>query len=271
MALTDDLGAEVAMDRWPERIVSLVPSLTETLAETVRDRLVGATEWCSRPADLEVTRVRGTKNPDVDAILALEPELVVANREENRKIDVERLRAAGVAVWVTAIDSVDEAIASITRLFAVALGAPVPAWVTTAASIWASPPPLPAARVIVPIWRDPWMVIGPDTFAGDVVSRLGLVNACPPSSGRYPKIDLEVLRAAAPDLVVLPDEPYAFSGEDGPEAFEGIAVALVSGRSLTWYGPSMPEAWTELSEAIGAALGPDTRPAPDPRAQTFRR
>ncbi len=91
--LEDDRGHPVALEDHPVRVVSLVPSLTEALAATVPDRLVGATDWCTHPAGLDVTRVRGTKNPDHRAIAALHPDLVVANQEENRRVDVERLRA----------------------------------------------------------------------------------------------------------------------------------------------------------------------------------
>src|SRR5690348_2075165 len=98
------------------RVVSLVPSLTEAIAATRRDVLVGATDWCSHPAGLDVARVGGTKWPRVDAVLALEPDLVVANAEENRPEDVAALRAAGVEVLVTAPATVDQALATLAEL-----------------------------------------------------------------------------------------------------------------------------------------------------------
>ncbi len=111
-----------ACSRPPTRIVSLVPSLTEAIAATCPERLVGATDWCVEPSDLSVARVRGTKNPDHAAIADLHPDLVVANREENRAVDVERLRSAGVEVWVTVVESVDDALGSLRRLVTEALG-----------------------------------------------------------------------------------------------------------------------------------------------------
>jgi len=248
----DDLGTAVDLPRPPRRVVSLVPSLTEALAETVPERLVGATDWCTHPAGLEVTRVRGTKNPDRAAIAALEPDLVVCNREENRRLDVDRLRAAGVPVWVTLIESVDEALASMRRLFAEVLDVGEPGWLTTAAAEWARPVPAPPRRVAVPVWRDPWMVVGPRTFTGDVLTRLGLVNVFGAGEDRYPHVSIEAVRAAGPDVVVLPDEPYVFTADDGPEAFPGIRTALVSGRDLTWYGPSLGPARARLLAAIAA-------------------
>lgn len=97
------------------------------------------------------------------------------------------------------------------------------------------------------------MVLGRDTFAGDVLSRLGVDHRYAAHQDRYPKVALDELRAAAPDLVVLPDEPYRFTAEDGPEAFPGLPCALVSGRHLTWYGPSLAEAPQVLAGALRAA------------------
>jgi ABC-type Fe3+-hydroxamate transport system substrate-binding protein len=234
--------------------VSLVPSLTEALATTVPDRLVGATDWCTHPPGLDAVRVRGTKNPDIGAIVALQPDLVVANQEENRRIDVERLRAAGTPVWVTVVESVDQALGTLHRLLVDVLGADEPEWLGTASVEWGRPPQLPAARVVVPIWRDPWMVVGSPTFSGDMVTRLGLVHVPAATEERYPKLDLLLLVDLAPDLVLLPDEPYRFTADDGPEAFAGIPTALVSGRDLTWYGPSMATARATLSDRVASAL-----------------
>lgn len=254
--LVDDLGTAVELRRSPRRVVSLVPSLTEAIAETVPDRLVGATDWCTRPAGLDVVRVRGTKNPDRAAIAALRPDLVVANREENRRLDVDRLRAAGIPVWVTVIESVEHALTSMRRLLVDVLDAGTPGWLTTATREWAGPPQLPGTRVAVPVWRDPWMVVGARTFTGDVLTRLGLVNVFGSSADRYPHVEPAGLRAAAPELVLLPDEPYVFSADDGPEAFPGIPTALVSGRQLTWYGPSLATARADLLAAVARGVSP---------------
>ena len=123
---TDDLGFDVRLPTLPRRIVSLVPSLTEAIAETCPEALVGATDWCTHPRDLDVARVRGTKNPNLNAIAELEPDLVVANKEENRELDVRRMRERGLSVWVTDIETVPQAIASMRRLVTEALGREVP-------------------------------------------------------------------------------------------------------------------------------------------------
>jgi ABC-type Fe3+-hydroxamate transport system substrate-binding protein len=250
MALLDDLGTPVEVPRPPRRVVSLVPSLTEALAVTVPDRLVGATDWCTHPADLDVARVRGTKNPDRAAITALAPDLVIANQEENRQLDVHRLREAGIPVWVTVIESLDQALTSMRRLFAEVLDVGEPDWLRAAAAEWARPAPEPDLRVAVPIWRDPWMVVGSRTFAGDVLARLGLRNAFADDGQRYPRVELDALRSRELDVVLLPDEPYAFTAVDGPEAFPGVHSVLVSGRHLTWYGPSLATAREHLLSAV---------------------
>jgi ABC-type Fe3+-hydroxamate transport system substrate-binding protein len=248
----DDLGHA---DDWPaeaRRVVSLVPSLTEALASVRPEALVGATEWCTHPADLAVTRVRGTKNPDLAAVRELRPDLVVANKEENRELDVRRLREAGVPVWVTDIETVPESVASLERLFAEALGWEAPPWLAAARDAWCGPLPEVTRRVVIPIWRDPWMVVGARTFTGDLVRRLGWANLWEspdhnPAGDRYPHVDVAALDAAGADAVLLPDEPYEFTASDGPEAFSSTPVELVSGRLLTWYGPSLVEAAGSLA------------------------
>ena len=246
----DDLGHPVPLTRPARRVVSLVPSLTESVAVTRPSALAGATTWCTHPAGLDVARVRGTKNPDLAAIRALEPDLVLANQEENRRVDVERLRAAGIPVWVTVIRDLDEAVSSLRRMFSQALGWREPPWLAQAEQVWAQPVPGPPVRAAIPVWRDPWMVVGSGTFTGDLAARLGLRNVYADHPGRYPRVDLSDLEARAPDLIVLPDEPYAFSVTDGPEMFPARRVALVEGRDLTWYGPSLITARPALLAAI---------------------
>ncbi|WP_306335984.1 helical backbone metal receptor [Streptomyces sp. KL118A] len=238
------------------RVVSLVPSLTEAVAVGAPGVLVGATDWCSHPAGLDVTRVGGTKNPDVPRIVALAPDLVVANEEENREPDLAALRAAGIEVLVTEVRTLDQAFRELARVLA-ACGAERPPWLTEAEAAWREVPrPTARLRAAVPIWRRPWMVLGRDTFAGDLLARLGVDNAYAGHAERYPRVPIDELTSAdlGLDLVVLPDEPYRFTRDDGPEAFPATPVALVGGRHLTWYGPSLAEAPAVLSEALRAVV-----------------
>lgn len=234
------------------RVVSLVPSLTEAVAESGPGLLVGATDWCTHPAGLAAARVGGTKNPDVPAILALRPDLVVANEEENREPDLAALRDAGTEVLVTTVRTLDDAFAELDRLLTGACGLPRPRWLDEAEAAWAAlEPPSAPRRAVVPIWRKPWMVLGRDTFAGDLLARLGVRNAYADHAERYPRVPLDELNAAGADLVVLPDEPYRFTIADGPEAFPALPAALVDGRYLTWYGPSLVRAPAALRAALG--------------------
>ncbi len=249
--LRDDLGHDVVLPDTPVcRVVSLVPSLTEAVAATAPDALVGATDWCTHPTDLDVARVRGTKNPDRAAITALEPDLVIANKEENRELDVQRLCADGIQVWVTDIETVPQALTSMRRLLVDACGWDEPAWLVEAEGLWAGDVRAPRATVVVPIWRDPWMVVGSPTYTDDLLARAGLANvlAHGPAArdGRYPTVTPDDIDGAGADVVLLPDEPYVFTADDGPEALR-TPTSLVSGRLLTWYGPAMVEAHAVLT------------------------
>jgi ABC-type Fe3+-hydroxamate transport system substrate-binding protein len=247
--LRDDLGHPVELATAPARVVSLVPSLTESLSASAPDVLVGATDWCTHPADLDVPRVRGTKNPDLATIASLGPDVVLANKEENRELDVRRLRDRGIPVWVTVTETVPDGLASLERIFTSLLGGEVPGWLDIARERWERPAPQQGTAAI-PVWRDPWMVVGRDTFTGDLLRRLGLTNVYAGHSDRYPTVTVDDIENRRPDVVVLPDEPYLFTADDGPEAFV-TPTRLVSGRLLTWYGPSLVEAHAALPGQLG--------------------
>ncbi|MFF3348601.1 helical backbone metal receptor [Streptomyces sp. NPDC002779] len=233
------------------RVVSLVPSLTEAVALSAPGVLVGATDWCTHPAGLGVTRIGGTKNPGIERIAALAPDLVIANEEENRAPDLAALRAAGIEVLVTGIRDVPGAFREVDRVLTACGTGSRPRWLDEAERTWSALRPSDRrTTAVVPVWRRPWMLLGRDTFAGDVLARLGVDHLYATHEDRYPRVPLEELRAAAPDVVVLPDEPYRFTPDDGPEAFPGRPCALLSGRHLTWYGPSL----TEAPDVLGAAL-----------------
>ncbi|WP_134324467.1 helical backbone metal receptor [Cumulibacter soli] len=245
--VTDDLGRELRLGD-VRRVVSLVPSLTESVAYDGAKLLVGVTDWCTHPADLSAARIGGTKKPDIARIVALRPDVVLANKEENQREHVEALQEAGIPVYVTSPDTLEDSLTSIARMVA-ALNLPRSGWLDTAERIWAEPEPdLMGTRVACFIWRKPWMAVGSNTFSGDLLHRLGLQNVV--TDPRYPKTAPSV----PADVILLPDEPYPFSATDGPEAFPGRRCALFDGRFLTWYGPSLVSARTVIAAAIRAPI-----------------
>ncbi|MEX0836565.1 MAG: helical backbone metal receptor [Nitriliruptor sp.] len=256
----DDLGTEVApAGGAPSRIVSLVPNLTETLWWWhLADHVVGRTQWCTAPpgAFPDATVVRGTKNPDVATIVDLAPDLVIANEEENREIDVARLPDAGVAVWVTRVRTLSDATASLERL-AAALGVPGAERDTTdaLARLQASAPAGPPLRVFVPIWRglppvggrddETWMAVGSATIAADVLASAGFAVWPDTPGERYPTVGFDDVLAADLDAVLLTDEPYAF-GEVDRADLPGFRVRAVDGTGLFWWGPRTPATVADL-------------------------
>jgi len=245
------------VSRSPERIVSLVPSLTEALFVLgLGERVVGVTDWCVHPARsvARLPKVGGTKTPDLAAIRALEPDLVIANHEENRRTDVEQLQRDGMHVWVTYPRTVREGAELLAEVAALGADAErVEAVVTpalAAVSAAESAPPVVPVRVFCPIWRDPWMVPGQDTYVHDLIVLCGGTS---PFTGledrRYPRVELEAVVTAAPDVVLLPDEPYSFGPLDARElarlpipAARTGRIHLIDGTLVSWYGPRIREA-----------------------------
>jgi ABC-type Fe3+-hydroxamate transport system substrate-binding protein len=247
-------------ERLPQRIVCLVPSLTEALfALGLGPRVVGVTDWCVHPADAvaPLPKLGGTKTPDVEAILRLRPGLVIANREENTRRDVERLRAGGLDVWVTSPRSVADAVALMRRI--AELGersdelARVVEPLEAALAAALARRPRHSTPFFCPIWRDPWMTVGPDTYAHDLLSLCGGRNVfADRRERRYPIVRAADIAEANPQVVLLPDEPYAFGPGDARDVAELAPAAagrihLIDGTLVSWYGPRIGQAIAELS------------------------
>jgi ABC-type Fe3+-hydroxamate transport system substrate-binding protein len=261
--VVDARGTSVALPDRVRRVVSLVPSLTEWLVVAgVGERLVGVTDWCVEPADAlaGLARVRGTKNPDLEAIRRLEPDLVVANAEENRKLDTQRLEAGGLAVYVTMPTTVAGAVSEL-RDLAAAVGelpgaAALDADLVAAVADAYRRRRLGGVRYACAVWRDPWLWLGRRTYAADLLGMAGGEPVLEDPATRYPKLDLAVMAALGPELVLLPSEPYEFGKADAEEvaaAFGGARVELVDGRALTWYGPRIPAALQAFRGLLGGA------------------
>jgi ABC-type hemin transport system substrate-binding protein len=231
------------------RIVSLVPSLTELVWWFgLGESLAGRTTFCTEPAGAieAVPRFGGTKNPKVGAIVALAPDLVLANKEENRREDVEALRAAGLDVLLTDPNTVPEAVAMIRELGA-GLGCAAKAEVLAGAVEAELAAPLPAVRprVFVPIWKEPLLGLGCESYGHDLLERAGAINILA-DRPRYPEVSRDDVVALAPDLILLPDEPYPFQERDAREWASIAPARVVDGRLLWWYGPRIPEALAAL-------------------------
>jgi ABC-type Fe3+-hydroxamate transport system substrate-binding protein len=259
----DDLGGQLRCRRPPIRIVSLVPSVTELLfALGVGDRLIGATRFCDEPAAARrVRRVGGTKNPDVAQVSALAPDVVLANAEENRREDVEALRAAGIPVFVTYPRTVSGAIDMVRTLgtllatqdaaeaVALRLEAARDAMVVEVRAA-------PRLRVFCPIWKRPWMTFNRDTFAHDMLATVGGVNIFADRDERYPVVEPDAVVRGRPEVVLLPSEPYHFRERDlsAVDALfvgtEARRVVFIDGQALTWHGPRIDSALRVLRDAL---------------------
>lgn len=269
IAVVDDLGRELRLAASPRRIVSLVPSLTETLfALGAGAAVVAVTRFCVEPADAvaSLPKVGGTKNPDLAAIVALAPDLVVMNAEENRREDFETLVARGLACFVTEPKTVVDGIRTIARLgeavgCAAAAHALTSEQTTRVESVRAVVAGRRPVRYFCPIWRKPWMSFNSDTYAHDMLRLAGGSNVCGAMGERYPTVGLPAVAAALPEVVLLPDEPYHFTPRDLsalPELAETPAlrqgrVHFVDGKSLSWYGPRMAGGLEQFVALLGAA------------------
>jgi ABC-type Fe3+-hydroxamate transport system substrate-binding protein len=279
--LRDDLNRDVISAAEPRRIVSLVPSDTYTLVRLgVGDRVVGRTRYCDDvpgvPAGAAV--VGGTKDLDVDAILALQPDLIVANQEENSRAPLEKL--AGRAPLLgsrprRAADGVAH-IARLVRLLRMERDPVAAAIVRDGYAALKADAPAEAVPVFVPIWMDPLMTFNAETFGSDMLALAGARNvfadrlrlyplaadlgkSAPLDAGerdvRYPRVTLEEVRARAPKVVLLPDEPHAFTADDErviAAALPDARIARVSGKDLFWYGAWQLEALPRLRALIAA-------------------
>jgi len=272
--IDDDLGRTLRFASAPRRIVSLVPSDTySVVALGAGDRIVGRTSYCEDATTAAV--VGGTKDVDVEAVIALEPDFVIGNQEENARKPLEALAARGVRVLVSLPRTVEQGIAHVARLARI-LEAGEAGKELVRRGYALGPRPEPTLRAFMPIWMDPLMTLNADTFGSDMLSRVGIGNAFgdrlrlyplaadlgkgPEAEAtgrdvRYPRLSFEELAKRDPDLLVLPDEPYAFSAEDEAKLHAVVPrarVVRVVGKDLFWYG-----AWAiDAIDRLAAQLSP---------------
>ena len=241
--LTDQMHRTLQVPDRPERIISLVPSQTELLHDLgLGDRVVGITKFCIHPQDWfrSKARVGGTKQVDIDKVRALEPDLIIGNKEENTRADIEALEhefpvcMSDVRDLPGALDMVRD-VGKLTGTATQALEI-----AKRIADGFAALEPLPQRpSVAYLIWRKPWMAAGGGTFIHDMLQRIGLDNVFADRPERYPELSPAELAAADPDLVLLSSEPYPFKEEHIAELnmlLPGCPVRLVDGEAFSWYG-----------------------------------
>lgn len=240
MLSVDQLGNEWIFAAPPQRIVSLVPSITELLCDLgLEDRLVGCTKFCVHPLDLRKSKtiIGGTKNIHLDRIKALNPDLIIANKEENRKEDVDQLLRF-FRCWVSAIKTLPEAeemIRSLAEIFGRSqLGEQI-----IARNRLTLPNPIPdQGKALYLIWRDPFMSVGRDTYIHDILRRCGYTNSCADQE-RYPSLSTQDLIDLRPAHILLSSEPFPFKEKHLREIQEicpTAQVSLVDGEFYSWYG-----------------------------------
>ena len=245
LTVTDQLGRRVAVPFPPQRIVSLVPSQTELLFDLgLGDKVVGVTKFCIHPAEArtKATGIGGTKNFDFEKIAALNPDLIIGNKEENYKDGIEKL-AAKYPVWLSDIGNLPEALDMIRRVGFIAGAREKAAALATEieasfAALAASATDEPTVSAAYFIWRKPYMVAATGTFIDDLLRRAGFANAFA-GRARYPAITAEELAAAAPQRILLSSEPYPF-GEKHLAEFQQLCptakIEIVDGELFSWYG-----------------------------------
>jgi ABC-type Fe3+-hydroxamate transport system substrate-binding protein len=238
-----------------DRVISLVPSVTETLlAWSVRPLAV--TRFCEQPG---FPTVGGTKNPDIAAITAMHPCLVVVDREENRAEDASALAAAGIPLHVLHVRAVAD-VGPALRGLAERLGLAGTVLATIGrhededGAEERAKPPAARRRAFIPIWRRPWMSINAGTYGSSVLEAAGVDNVLSDEESTYPTVDLATVASKRPDVVLAPSEPYAFSERHRRELETVAPVVFVDGKDLFWWGARTPGALERLRRLAGGLL-----------------
>ena len=249
----DQLNNELLFSSFPKRIISLVPSISELLAHyEPYIQLVGVTRFCEYPKRLRTDKViiGGTKDPDIKKILALKPDLIIANKEENNKVDIDQLNQSS-PVWISDINTLDDAskmIKSLEELLGIPLERQI--FLSLEQKLNKSLDNI-SGTVAYVIWQNPIMIAGHDTYISNWLKKIGLENIS--NKNRYPEVSFEWLNNNNPDYVFLSSEPYPFKEKNRLE-FESLCkhskIELVDGRMFSWYGKAMLEAPEYFSHLI---------------------
>jgi ABC-type Fe3+-hydroxamate transport system substrate-binding protein len=251
---TDMMGNNISLDAYPQRIVSVVPSQTELLYSLkLEDEVVGITKFCVHPNDWfrNKKRVGGTKTLKIEEIVALKPDVVIANKEENTQSDIEQLQKC-LPVWVSDIQTVSDAYSMImgigTLVNRVALARQIVAQVQQDFSL--IPPIFKDKKIAYFIWKNPWMVAAKNTFVDAVLCDLGAINVFE-NFPRYPEVSNDMIRSSGADIVLLSSEPFPF-GEQHIAELQALLprakILLVDGEMFSWYGSRLLHLKQYISE-----------------------
>ena len=248
---TDQLGNEVTINYPPKRIVSIVPSQTELLFDLgLDDEVIGVTKFCIHPIEkfASKTKIGGTKKLLIEKIRDLQPDLIIGNKEENTRDEVELLMQE-FPVWMSDISNLEEAIAAIAKIGELVNREPEAAYLNHLINAGFTDLQTLAVEkkidktVAYLIWKDPYMTAGKATFIDDILRKIGLNNVIEQS--RYPEIDLFQLQTLKPQLVFLSSEPYPFKQKHIDEiqsVLPNAKVMLVDGEMFSWYGSRLVKA-----------------------------
>lgn len=241
--VTDPCGRTFEVPSSPKKIISLVPSQTELLFDLgLTDEVIGITKFCIHPEKWfrEKTRIGGTKNPKIDFIKSLQPDLILANKEENRKEDIEAL-SAFCPVWVSDIQDLEDSLSMIEDIGMLSnrFEQAKEISLNIKISFQTLKPLSEKKKVAYFIWKNPWMSVNQSTFIHDMLSRCGFENVYAHHLERYPETDLEELKSFHPDYIFLSSEPFPFKDKHLIEienSFAGAKAILVDGEMFSWYG-----------------------------------
>ena len=247
MKFVDQLNREINLDKSPCRIVSLVPSQTELLVDLgLGDKLVGITKFCIHPKKTikSITKIGGTKNFNLERIRSLNPDLIIANKEENEETKLKELMKE-FPVWISDIKDLDEALNMIEQVGTITgkgeiankLSKTISERFNQLASISKT-----KKRILYLIWKNPYMSVNKDTFIHDMINKCGWENACPDTKKRYPELSIEEIIKLKPDNILLSSEPFPFKEKHISELKEiipNVTISIVDGEAFSWYGSKL--------------------------------
>lgn len=241
MLFTDQLNNTIDLQTYPKRIISIVPSQTELLWDLgIREELVGITKFCIHPKEVfeTKTRVGGTKQLNIEKIRALNPDVIIGNKEENEQSQIETLQKE-FKVWMSDIYTLDDALKSISKIGELVDKKTKAQEIASYIKTSFNDIPHFNKSVLYLIWKNPYMATGNATFIGDVLKKLGLNNVIENPQGRYPELAIEEMKQLNPELIFLSSEPYPFKDQHIQELQQVLPqtkILLVDGELFSWYG-----------------------------------